>query len=99
MRAEEEVMQVRIYGTLRTVMGGIKQTQVRLAGQSTAGTILEQLVTAYPGLREKVFRGDGELQGGVGLFVNGRSTRFLQGLDTPVHQGDTLALFPPIGGG
>ena len=92
-------MKVRIYGTLRAVMGGVKETEVHVAEQSTAGEILAQLVAAYPDLRVKVFRGEGQLQGGVGLFVNGRSTRFLQGLDTPVRKGDELALFPPIGGG
>jgi MoaD family protein len=94
-----EMMLVRVYGTLRAVMGGTKETEVQVAGQSTAGEILAQLVAAYPALREKVFRAENELRGGVGLFVNGRSTRFLRGLDTPVREGDSLALFPPIGGG
>jgi molybdopterin synthase sulfur carrier subunit len=92
-------MQVRVYGTLRKVMGGVKEATVHLTGQSTAGEILQHLVTTYPGLGEKVFRGERELQGGVGLFVNGRSTRFLDGLDTLIQEGDQLALFPPIGGG
>ena len=92
-------MRVRVYGTLRAVIGGVKETEIQVAGQSTAGEILNQLVAAYPDLREKVLRGEDELQGGVGLFVNGRSTRFLQGLDTPIREGDELALFPPIGGG
>jgi molybdopterin synthase sulfur carrier subunit len=61
--------------------------------------VLDQLAAAYPGLREKVFRGEDELQGGVGLFINGRSTRFLDGLSTPVREGDEVALVPPIGGG
>lgn len=92
-------MKVRVYGTLRAVMGGVKETEVHVGGQSTAGEVLAQLIAAYPGLREKVLRGEGELQGGVGLFINGRSTRFLQGLDSPVQEGDELALFPPVGGG
>jgi molybdopterin synthase sulfur carrier subunit len=92
-------VKVRVYGTLRTVMGGVKETEVDLADQSTARQVLNQLADAYPGLREKVFREGEELQGGVGLYVNGRSIRFLDGLNTPVQEGDDLALFPPIGGG
>jgi molybdopterin synthase sulfur carrier subunit len=92
-------VKVRIYGTLRAVVGGVKETEVQVSGPSTAGEILAQLVAAYPALRPKVLRGENELQGGVGLLVNGRSTRFLQGLDTPVREGDEVALFPPIGGG
>ena len=92
-------MKVRVFGTLRSVMGGIKETEVRVAGRSTAGEVLAQLVAAYPGLREKVFREGDELQGGVGLYINGRSSRFLDDLSTQVREGDELALFPPIGGG
>ena len=92
-------MKVRVYGTLRAVMGGVKETEVHVAESSTAGEILAQLVAAYPPLRAKVLRGDNELQGGVGMFINGRSTRFLDGLCTPVQEGDELALFPPVGGG
>jgi molybdopterin synthase sulfur carrier subunit len=80
-------------------MGGIKETEVSLADGSTARQVLDQLAAAHPGLREKIFREGEELQGGVGLYVNGRSIRFMDGLDTPVGEGDGLALFPPIGGG
>jgi len=92
-------VKVRVYGTLRSVMGGVKETEVSLADGSTAHQVLDQLVASYPGLREKVYREGEELQGGVGLYVNGRSIRFLDGLSTPVQEGDELALFPPIGGG
>jgi molybdopterin synthase sulfur carrier subunit len=92
-------VKVRVYGTLRAVMGGVKETEVHLADGGTARQLLGQLVAAYPGLRGKVFREGDKLLGGVGLYVNGRSIRFLEGLDTPVGEGDELALFPPIGGG
>jgi molybdopterin synthase sulfur carrier subunit len=80
-------------------MGGIRETEVCVAGQSTAGEVLDQLVAAYPGLKDKIYREGQELQGGVGLLINGRSIRFLDGLNTPVREGDDLALFPPVGGG
>ena len=91
-------MKIRIYGTLRAVMGG-REAEVRLPEGGTARQVLDQLAAAYPGLQAKVLGDDRELLGGVGLFVNGRSTRFLQGLDTRVRENDEVALFPPIGGG
>jgi len=35
----------------------------------------------------------------VNLYVNGEDIRFLQQLDTPVKDGDDLAIVPAIAGG
>jgi molybdopterin synthase sulfur carrier subunit len=92
-------MKVRVFGTLRIVVGDQKYVEVRVADGASARELLDQLILAYPGLKKKVLRQGGELQGGVGIFVNGRSVRFLDGLDTAIHEGDEVALFPPVGGG
>lgn len=92
-------MKVRVFGTLRSVVGGSKEIEVHVDGTSTALEVLDQLIAAYPSLQAKVFGEDRELQGGVSIFVNGRSVRFLDGLSTLLEEGDELALFPPIGGG
>jgi molybdopterin synthase sulfur carrier subunit len=92
-------MKVRVFGTLRMVVGDQKHVEVRVADGASARELLDQLILAYPGLQEKVLRQGGELRGGVGIFVNGRSVRFLDGLDTAIHEGDEVALFPPVGGG
>ena len=91
-------MKVRMYGSLRSVIG-TKEAEVRISGGSTVRHVLDQLGAAYPSLRAKV-RHEGEmLPQGVNVLVNGRSARYLNGLDTPVVEGDELALFPPVGGG
>jgi len=92
-------MKVRVFGTLRAVMGGTKEIELPVGNQSTVLKVLGELVTAYPGLKEKLFREGETLQGGVTVVVNGRSVRFLDGLNTPIRETDELALFPPIGGG
>ena len=92
-------MKVRVFGTLRSVVGGSKEIEVCPEGRSSALKVLDQLITAYPALEEKLFSEDEKLQAGVNIFVNGRSVRFLDGLSTLLEEGDELALFPPLGGG
>lgn len=40
-----------------------------------------------------------KLKGGVTVMVNGRNIRFLDGNETELEGGDTVTVFPPIGGG
>jgi molybdopterin converting factor small subunit len=92
-------MKVKVFGPLSWVMGGIKETNVHLAGRCTAREVLNQLVAAYPGLGEQVFCEGQELQRGVNLFVGGRSVRFRDKLSTLLEEGDELVLLPVLGGG
>ena len=92
-------MQIRVYGTLRSVMGGSKLVEVPAATGSTVRSLLEQLIAQYPGLRTKLYRDGEEFVGGVTILVNGRSIGFLGGLNTRVEESDRLAMFPPVGGG
>jgi len=91
-------MRIRVYGTLRSVVGD-KEIDLPTSAKSSARSVLERLLVAYPGLEKKLLREGDTLQGGVQIMVNGRSIQFLDGLDTPLEDSDQLALFPPIGGG
>jgi molybdopterin synthase sulfur carrier subunit len=46
-----------------------------------------------------IFDKEGQLQRYIKVLVNGRGLHVLQGLDTPLSDGDIIALFPPIAGG
>jgi molybdopterin converting factor small subunit len=92
-------MKVRVFGPLDRAMGGIKETDVHVAGRCTAREVLNQLFVAHPSLREKVFREGQELQRGVNLFVGERRIRVWNGLSTPLEEDDELILLPLLGGG
>lgn len=42
---------------------------------------------------------NGNLKGFLQLLVNGNSTSSGEGLKTELHNGDVLAILPPVGGG
>lgn len=64
---------------------------------STVEEVLRACCSARPRLEGRIFRGDGRK--GAGVFVNGRSVDQLQGLQTEIHEGDTIFLLAPIAGG
>ena len=56
-------------------------------------------VAAHPGAGRPAPRRDGDLNPFVNAFLNDTDVRHLEGLDTPVADGDTLALLPAMAGG
>jgi molybdopterin converting factor small subunit len=87
---------VRIPPVLRTAAGNQKQLEL---GGGTVGAVLQALVSAHPGLREQVLTPDGELNRFVNVYLNDQDIRYLQALDTPVGERDTIILLPAMAGG
>ena len=85
---------VNLYATFRDLTG---KSQLELPG-ATVGEVLENLVRAYPALKEELFEGEG-LAERVSVFLEGRDVRYLQGLDTPVPAGETVSIIPAVAGG
>jgi molybdopterin synthase sulfur carrier subunit len=87
---------VRIPPVLRTHVGDAKQ--VEASGQ-TVGEVIGQLVDAHPALREQLFTSDGKLNRFVNVYLNGKDVRYLEELETPVGERDTVVLLPAMAGG
>ncbi len=87
---------IRIPTPLRTYADG--QSEIDLQG-SKVSEVLDDLVAQHPPLRPHLFNGDGQLRPFVNLFLNEDNVRDLQGLDTPLNEGDRLLLIPSIAGG
>ena len=64
---------------------------------ATVAEVVEDCCAARPALVGRILGADGRQL--VGIFVNGRSVRQLDGLQTPVGEGDEIRLTPPIAGG
>lgn len=87
---------VRIPTTLRPLSGGNPTVEVE-AG--TLGEVLGRLDAAHPGFRERLFDDEGAPRRFVNLFVADDDVRYLQGLDTPVPDGETVSIIPAVAGG
>jgi sulfur-carrier protein len=87
---------VRIPTQLRTLTGGAGSVQ---AEGATVGDVLKALDAAHPGLGERLFDEGGELRRFVNVFLADEDVRFLDGLATPVADGQTLSIVPAVAGG
>jgi sulfur-carrier protein len=90
------VAKVRIPTQLRTLSGG--NAEVAIDGK-TVGEILDALDEAHPGFRGRLYDDAGKLRRFVNVFVAEEDIRFLQGLDTPVTDDQTVSIVPAVAGG
>lgn len=91
-------MQVRVYATLRPIVGGATVELSTEAG-APVRALLDELIQRWPALQGELFDGGGALHNNIHVFVNGRDVRYLGGLEMPIPAGADLRIFPPVGGG
>jgi molybdopterin synthase sulfur carrier subunit len=95
---EEKAMAVRVQipGPLRALAGGAAEVQVQA---DTVAGLVDALQSAHAGFRERLLDGSGKLRSYVRVFVNEDDVRSLAGEDTPLRDGDVVAIVPAIAGG
>ncbi|MEY2425914.1 MAG: sulfur-carrier protein [Actinomycetota bacterium] len=87
---------VRIPTQLRPLAGGAKELSVE---GTTVGEVLKALDAAHPGFADRLFDESGGLRRFVNVFLAEEDVRFLDGLNTPVTEGQTLSIVPAVAGG
>ena len=88
---------IKAFAMFREVMD--MQIELEFPVGSTVRTLLAELIGRYEGLGELMFAAPGTLRDFVNILKNGRNIHFMAGLDTPLDEGDLIALFPPAAGG
>jgi molybdopterin synthase sulfur carrier subunit len=86
---------VKIPTQLRAATDGESTTTV---DGETVGEVLDALYSRYGELRSRIAE-DGGLRRFVNVYVGGDDIRFLDGLDTPVADGDEVTILPAVAGG
>ncbi len=68
-------------------------------GAADVGALLDQLERTYAGLRGLVRNERGEVHQHVNIYVNNEAIEALQGLRTPLRDGDEVTIIPALAGG
>ncbi|GJL59442.1 MAG: MoaD family protein [Nitrospirales bacterium] len=90
------MIKVRIPTPLRPMTEG--KSEVEIAG-NTVSEIIDNLGSAHPGIKERVYDEKGEVRRFINIYVNEEDIRFLTGKDTPLKDGDEVSIIPAIAGG
>ena len=90
-------VRVKVPALLRKHVGG--QSIVEADGGGTLRDVLQTLEDRYPGFRERIVTGGGELLRFVNVYVNDEDVRYLGSLEARVREGDTVSILPAVAGG
>lgn len=87
---------VRVPTVLRRHTGGEKSVS---GSGETLGDLIDDIGQRHAGLREALVSDDGSLHRFVNVYVNDEDVRYLNGITTPLEDGDTVAILPAVAGG
>ena len=93
-------VKVKFFALVRELTGR-KEELVDLGDQATVRTLLGKLVEEHGAkFRDYIFDpASNEPKGHVQFLMDGRNITLMQGLDTTLKDGTSLAILPPVGGG
>lgn len=90
------MIRVLFFATIRNLT---RENQATVPSAATVRELIEALSERYgKAFRDEAFEGN-EVSGRLIVMVNGRSIAHTGGGSTPLSDGDTVAIFPLVGGG
>ncbi len=85
---------VKITSVLQKITGA----KVVQGEGGTVGELLGDLDGKYPGFKNQIMQ-DGSLHRFVNIYLNDEDIRYLNQLNTPLKDGDTISILPALAGG
>ena len=87
---------VQMTSVIQKAVNGQKAIE---AEGGSVGELIANIDEAYPGFKDQVSNGNGELHRFVNIYINDEDIRFMQQLETPVATGDVVSILPALAGG
>ena len=92
-------MRISFYATLRKIVG-TKHVELPLPLPCSLQAIIDAVIEAHPDLAVEILDETGGLDRSIHLFVDGRSSKYLEaGLATEVDGSQAIEFFPAVAGG
>ena len=89
-------IEVRVPTILRSYTGGSKV--VEGSGEPLTA-LIDDLDAKHNGLKGRLITPEGGLHRFVNIYVNDEDVRYLNGLETPLTDGDVVSILPAVAGG
>jgi molybdopterin synthase sulfur carrier subunit len=90
-------VKIEFYASIRGTFQE-KERTIELENSATVRDALNLVCNTYE-KRSRIFDQSGQLKPDINILKNGRHTKFLAGIETPLEEGDRVAIFPPVHGG
>lgn len=87
---------VRIPTPLRRLTNGQEKVEV---SEGSLESIIDSLEQSFSGIKGRLCDDQGGLRTFVNIYINGEDVRFLEGINTPVKDGDEISIVPAVAGG
>lgn len=78
---------------------GFNQLTVNFKGRTVSDLLSQLCEERGQKFCNIIFDENGQLRRYIKVLLNGRGLHLLKGLETPLTDGDVVALFPPVAGG
>lgn len=91
-------VEIRAFATFRDAIGE-RTIRREVPADATVGDLLRALEGEFPDLAGALLDADGDLPSSVTVLHNGEPVARLDGLATPLAEGDRVALSLPVTGG
>jgi molybdopterin synthase sulfur carrier subunit len=92
-------VKVKFFTSLREITGK-KEDEIQSPRTILVKELLASLSEKYGReFTDYLYDERGKVRTYIQILVNGRGINVLQGFETKLKEGDTIAIFPPVGGG